>query len=321
MTPGGHTAAPAAWLAGRTVAWACECGVLQVEGKDAVDLLHRLSTNDLRPLKSPRFVRSTVLTTAKGRMVDWCWVVAREQDLLLVTSPGRAGRVHEWLERYTILEDVRSTDVSAGWRTIVVQGLAAHGVTGLSELPTAGSVRELGGGYWWRGLPSATPRLEGLVPAEVASAVLKRVVEGGAELLDAAAVELVRIVNGIPSPSFEFRDEVNPLELRLARTAVSFDKGCYIGQEVIARLDTYDKLTRVLMGFDCASSPPQGAALEIAEAGQAVGRVTSLASWPTGGGVGLAVVKREAASEGEAEIEWLGGRAPVVLRDRPFWKS
>ena len=304
---------------GRTLIGVTELGLLQVSGRDALDLLHRLSTNDLRPLKVERCVRSTIVTTPQGRMVDWCWVLARSGDLLLRTSTGRAPRVKAWLERFTILEDVESVDLSAAWRLIVVQG--EHGATaiGLPSLPAVGEVRDHEGGYWTRGLPASSLRLEGIVPAGEAEALAMRAETSGAVRLDAGVLEIVRILLGVPSPEHEFAEDVSPLELRLAAPAVSFDKGCYVGQEVIARLETYDKLSRVLMGFESPGTMPSSGGLELVREGASLGRVTSAAALPMGGTVGLAVIKREAASEGPADAVGLGGKVAVELKNRPFW--
>ena len=280
-----------------------------------------MSTNDLRPLvKSPGRVRSTVLTTPQGKMVDWGWAVTRADDLLLVTSNGRAERVREWLDRYTILEDVRPNDESSAWRRVTAQGSAVATVVGLDELPGTGTTSERGLEPWWRGLPLSGEVVGGLVPVGEVEALTRRAAGAGAELLDDRGAELRRVANGVPGPEHEFADEVNPLELRLAGASVSFDKGCYIGQEVIARLDTYDKLARVLMGFDSTVSLPAGVELKLTAAERPLGRVTSVVTLPSGGSVGLAVIKREAAAEGEARVEWPGGTAVVQLRDRPFWK-
>jgi folate-binding Fe-S cluster repair protein YgfZ len=105
---------------------------------------------------------------------------------------------------------------------------------------------------------------------------------------------------------------------------VHWHKGCYIGQEVISRLDSYNKVARLLVGFSSSVVLPADAAapLKISCDGRPLGRVTS---WvPTASGcVGLALVKK-AAAEGpmpmEAEIETAAGALPIRLEPRPFWQ-
>ena len=85
-----------------------DAGVLEVRGADRIDLLHRLSTNDLRPLERLNIVTTTVFTTNQGRVVDWSWVLSLPERLLVRTSAGRVNRLAEWIATYTITEDVET---------------------------------------------------------------------------------------------------------------------------------------------------------------------------------------------------------------------
>ena len=86
-------------------------GRLVVSGSDAIDLLNRLSTNDLEQLQ-PGHGMSSVLTTNKGRIIDLLHVLHRGEDLLVLTSPGTQQKVADWIEFYTFIEDVSVKDVS-----------------------------------------------------------------------------------------------------------------------------------------------------------------------------------------------------------------
>ena len=101
---------------------------------------------------------------------------------------------------------------------------------------------------------------------------------------------------------------------------MSWKKGCYVGQEVISRLDSYDKVARYLMGFETAESTAVAPGDRLRRKGTGLGRVTSVAPRPGGGMVGLAIVNREAAGPGVAELETSDGTASVDLMDRPFWQ-
>jgi len=306
-----------AW-ATRTVCAVGEADVLELTGRDAVDLLHRPSTGDLRPLAATGRVVSTVITTAKGKMVDWCSVISRDRGLLLEVSAGRARRVKDWVDHYTILEDVQTTIASDPWRKISVRGEAAARVAGLDVLPPAGEVVERGGVNWVSAAGANVPTLTGLSRAAEVAQVLRSIVAAGAEQMTAAEVELLRIVDGVPSAAHEFLDEINPLELRLASRAVSFTKGCYVGQEVIARLDTYDKLSRVLMGLDIERGLAPEPGMSLFDGEVAVGKVTSVATLPDSGALGLALIDRRHATEHPVCLAQPGG-ATAELVNRPFW--
>ncbi|MBI5511838.1 MAG: hypothetical protein HY903_24040 [Deltaproteobacteria bacterium] len=296
-----------------------ECGLLKVTGRDAVDLLHRLSTNDLRPLAEPGNAAATVFVTPHGKMLDWCFAMRTAAALWLETSPGRAARVQEWIGRYTILEDVRVEDLSAAYRHLVVRGPTA-GATGIPEVP-AGKAVAVGGGVWRRSLEVYGAGADGVVPVADAAAVLARAVASGATQASPAELEIERIDAGVPSPFAEFAGEINPLELRLGPVAVSFTKGCYVGQEVISRIDSYDKLARVLTGFAAPASSVPGVAADVLLGGQPVGKVTSAVKGGAGRVTGLAVVRRERAAAAEVELVWAGGRTPARLEERGFWKT
>lgn len=296
--------------------------VLDVRGRDRVDLLHRLSTGDLRPLGAANRVVSivsTLFTTNQGKVLDWSFVLARPDHLLVRTSPERAVPLAAWIEKFTIMEDVQTVDVSAAWSLIIVHGPNAAAVVGLPALPEPGMVSEHGGALWSLGLTAYGPRLEALVPTEAVAGWTERLHAAGAQRAAPRDLELWRILAGVPSPHHEFKEEVNPLELRLGRHAVSWNKGCYIGQEVISRLDSYNKVARLLMGFDCEAPIAPSETLKITRDGKPLGRVTSLMTGPDGRGCGLAVVKREAAEPGDAQLVTAGATLAIRLVDRPFW--
>jgi tRNA-modifying protein YgfZ len=289
-------------------------GVLRVSGKDRLDLLHRISTNDLRPLASADTTAATVFTNEKGRIVDWVTIVSRPTELWLRTSEGRAPALAAWIDRYTIVEDLTVKDGSAELRHLIVQGDDAVRIAGLGSLPEPGQALAADDAVWIRGLVAYGTRVEALVPTATAEVLLAAMLARGAIRADAAVVEHARLLAGVPSPEHEFKDEVNPLELRINEGVISWTKGCYIGQEVIARLDSYDKLARQLIGFETDSTLGSDAELKLTRDGRPLGRVTSLA-----GGLGLAVVKREAATPGAAEVVGPAGATKARLVDRPFW--
>jgi folate-binding protein YgfZ len=134
-----------------------------------------------------------------------------------------------------------------------------------------------------------------------------------------AALEAQRILRGLGASGHELTEDHNPLEAGL-RDAVSFTKGCYVGQEVVARLENYDKVVRSLAGIEFVpgEGPAPGDALFIE--GREIGRVTSaIAPAGLGRGVGLAFVKhREVALPAQARAGRAEAGRPVRLVPLPF---
>lgn len=285
--------------------------VVAVLGKDALDLLHRLSTQDLRPLARSGDSALTVIANTKGRALDWLRVVRRDEEVLLVCGPGRAPAVSEWIDRHTIMEDVRTAPPSTPWCLV-----------------RAGT----DGGDWAAPAEARWPEVAGggvelLVPASRVEPLWAAARASGVREVDERWLEVRRVLLGIPSQAHELANQPSPLELRLARSSVSFAKGCYIGQEVISRIDSYDKLARCLMGFEgrgaALSRVDRAAAgVELMREGRAIGRVTSLEAIDAEGRLaGLAIVEIEQARPGAAWLSCAGEGCAVELVDRPFWTT
>ena len=228
-------------------------------GPDALDLLHRLTTNSLLDLADGS-ARRTILTNEKGRIIDVLWVLKRSQnELLLVSDAPNATEMMQGIERFTIIEDAELIDESDRLKRWYVFGPNASQVLGevLPELDFSsseiGSIRGMDrteGGTVLALRTDAAGATSWLVIAELAAAdeVVSRLSRAG---LSSAPEELfnhVRIANREPIAGNELTTEVNPLEAGLMHL-IDFDKGCYVGQEVIARLDTYDKVQRSLVGI------------------------------------------------------------------------
>ena len=234
-------------------------GRLKLAGTDALDLLDRMSTNSLADLQPGQW-RDTVLTTGKGRVVDVVTVISLPEHLILLTSPGQEERVAEWLDMYIFLEDCTLESMNHDISILSLLGpeaqkLLREFLPGHMHLPEVGEVAsvDLGGiavTILWTN-PMGVPGYDLLVSSYQAADlwnVLSKCDDQIVVPVGLQALEVRRIENGIGRYGDEYSDAVNPLEGGL-RPLISFDKGCYIGQEVIARLNTYDKVQRKLVGF------------------------------------------------------------------------
>lgn len=301
-------------------------GIVQVSGKDREGLLHRLSTNEMRKMAVGES-RVNIFTNAKGRIVDLFEMLAQEDHYLLLTGSGRAATVCKWIDKYTFTEEVKSVDRTAGYAQLSLSGAQSAGRASeffscdLSSMPAGHFMKTL-----WHGAeilvhhPQAVSvaRLNVIAPADAAAALwhalLTRFIPVGFEVFEA-----LRISRGIPAADHEIVEEFNPHEIGLL-PFVNFEKGCYIGQEVIARLDSYQKVQRQLLGLLCDAAPEDLAGAAVFAASQEVGKVTSAAHAITGQhAVGLAVIRRAFAQpETRVEVRTPRGAATALVKALPI---
>ena len=303
-------------------------GRIRATGVDALDLLNRLSTNEVESLR-PGQGAPTVLTSDRGRILDLLTVLNLGDHLLLLTSPQATEKVIDWIDKYTIVEDVFLEDVTGDTAMISVIGKDATAVLGdLVGLeleffgPYQSALVTVAGGEGCvvrRDLVSM-PRYELVVGREHAEPVWKAAVSAGAVPMGMEAYEVLRVEAGAPSYGEELGEAYNPLETGLWGS-ISFSKGCYIGQEVIARLDTYKKVQKHLVSLRFSPDVRAEVGLGLAVDGRQVGQVTSMVKVPTTGElVGLGYVRREAAETGTTlSLSGNGGAwAKVEAKALPF---
>jgi folate-binding protein YgfZ len=291
-------------------------------GKDALDLLHRLSTNDLTCLPKGAAVR-TVVTSDRGRIVGVITVVGVEPDRLLLLSDAADARpIVEWVDKFTFEEDSRLRDVSGELAQLAVAGLRAGDVVrklagdAAAALERGGCCRSAVLGVEADVVRSDAPGIpcwELIVPAQARDSLLAAAARSGAALGDEAAWDAVRIERGVPVSGHELTEDANPLEAGL-RGLVSFTKGCYVGQEVVARLDAYEKVRRVLTGL--LSDAPLRPGELLSAGGQLAGNVTS-AAWSPGlrRHVGLGYVRNAFAAPG---TQFVAGPGAVTVAALPM---
>ena len=287
-------------------------GRLSVRGDDALDLLNRLSTNDLE-LMRPGGGMETVLATNKGRIIDLLRILHMGDHLLMLTSPGTQDRVVEWIDFYTFAEDITVTDIAPDTSHFLFVGDAAgdalseagFGAWGLTT-PLSHTASETGDGVIVivRTESGSLPAWEVIVPRG------QDIPADGIEKPGTSALEMLRIEQGIPAFPSELNESHNPLEANL-KPHISFNKGCYIGQEVVARLNTYDRVQRFLCRLvveDTITLEP-GSALTVD--GDSAGEVTS--SIP---GFALAYLRKRFYEEGATvQVQHATGSVPATVSD------
>lgn len=252
-------------------------GVLRLTGKDSRDLLQRLSTNDVLKRKVGDVV-DNVITNEKGKILDVVTMIFRDDALWLVTR-GPVRVAGEWIDKMTFREDVQVA--AAPWIVAHVFGEA--------------TLAPMERGFVIKGAVAGVSGTHVIGPAaqvEAAIAALPRMSDD--------AFEAYRVREGIAAYGREITEDHNPHEARLA-AFIDWKKGCYVGQEVVARLDTYKKVQRYLLRLSVTNPVQPGAEVQLA--GEAVGVVTSAAE-----GAALAYVKAAAAEATELTVAGANAR-------------
>ena len=300
-------------------------GCLKATGEDALDLLNRLSTNKVDHLE-PGHWAPTVLTTDRGRIVDLLCVVHAGDHVLLLTSPGQQQPVIEWLDKYTIMEDLEVEDVSQSTAVVALAGVGAGAILGQAEdepdyLPgrvyqaatvSVGGVEAIAVSRPLGDLPC---RLL-IVPGDAAGAVTSALAGAGAVVADADQWETLRVRNGDPAFGSEMGEPYNPLEAGLIG-AIDFTKGCYIGQEVIARLDSYERVQKYLAVLRFSDGADATVGSSLAHEGRTAGTVTSLYRTPGGELRGLGYVRTAAAEPGQTLELQAPASGTATVEDTP----
>ncbi len=285
------------------------CGRLWITGVDALDLLNRLTTNQLETLPEG-LARSTVLTNGDARVIDHLHLAAVDGGLWCLTSPGRAEAVIEWLDLYTFGEDISVEDVSATTAQLTVAGpLATDALAGAGyPVPLPDGTAASGDTVVIASPFGARPVYHVLLPLTQSEGATETL-DGAARRVSAETFEAYRIAQGVPAYGAEFGAFNNPLEARLLGS-IGDDKGCYTGQEVIARLQTYRKVQRLLMSFTSDVPAAPGDALQSGD-GSPAGVVTSACA-DGGGALGLALVASKHAAAGGSLRLASGGEATLA---------
>jgi len=272
--------------------------VLRATGADALDYLHRVTTQDLKAL-APGASAYAAILNAKGHLLaDAHVLVEPDGGVLLVMDPRGAADARPHLERFVIMDDVAFEDVSAALRALPVFGPDAAGRLEVA----ADGLRRLPDGR--RGAPC----LDVLAAPDRAEALRAALLAAGAADLSAEDVEALRILGGVARYGADVDASRLPMEAGLTRAAISFTKGCYTGQEVVLRATARGHLQRGLVQLDLPAGAGPGTPLSAG--GQEVGVVTSAAETPEGR-VGLGYLRRAHWKPGERVH---AGAAEAVVR-------
>ncbi len=221
--------------------------VMRIGGRDARDFLQRLTTNELAAM-SDGDARDTLLLDAKGKTTGLLRLCAREGEFLALVPRSQCDAIRASIEHHTIMDDVRVDDVSGEWAAVSLWDVEASEVLG--ALPREGRWEERlldsTSAIVLRGAVHVGPGVTCLVPAATRTQVLAFCAASGFRAASTEEYDAFRIAHGIADAPNELSEKFNPLESGGA-SLINFSKGCYLGQEVFARLDSQQKVQRVLV--------------------------------------------------------------------------
>jgi len=300
---------------------------LRFTGADRASFLHGQLSNRVEGLAAGACNR-TLQLDARGQVVGEGMLFARERDLFLAVDDRRGPQVRASLERHVVFDDVVIEDLSATNVALTLQGAGAEAAiaralgvppaadrfarypVGDAEVLVAARRRSRSGGFDLHLLARQLPEVVGALR------------EAGARLAGVRALTLARVLAGVPSVAHEGASGALPQELGL-EAALSLDKGCYLGQEIMARIDARGNvrkgLARVRLEGDAEAlvALPAGDARALLSGDRKVGQLGTVVREPHGGWRGLAVVRRDlppdvALTIGDARA-WLdpGASAPA----------
>jgi folate-binding protein YgfZ len=266
---------------------------------EGAGLLDRQVTNDVPALEPGDACYAALLDPKAHIQADMRILRAGPSELWLDTEPQTLEAVLAHLRMYKIGRQVEIADRTSERALLSLIGPRAAEMAARAGEPAKVVPTELGADL--------------LVPAEAAGTVRAALLAAGALQVGEEAAEVVRVERGIPRHGVDFGPDNLPGEAGITERAVSFTKGCYIGQEPVARMYHRGRPNRTLRGLRLAAEAPPGA--PVSAGPKEVGRLTSSVSSPRLGAIGLAILRREVESGDEVTV---GGEVTATVTDLPF---
>ena len=309
--------------------------IIELKGTDSLDFLHRISTNSMKNLNKEE-VKKTIFTSEKGRIIGVSTVLNFESYILLITNALSKQKVMSWLNKYIIGDDVILSDASHRFNLFEVIGPQSESFLSLFVGDTINVVTDntfkVAGADGVLFFLAKLKNEQGLhkywilAEQENGKKLINNMIENKGpfdfNLIGEDAYSTYKIENGIPSDPNELNDNFNPHEAGII-DLVDFKKGCYIGQEVIARLDTYDKVQKHLVGLCFPESVDTNDKFSLLDGQQnEVGVVTSIAYLPKiKKNIALGYIKKSLAVQGTKVSAKNGVKSmEVTVHELPFKK-
>jgi len=273
--------------------------LLQLKGEDRIRFLHNQTTNNIQSLKSGKNC-NTVFVNSTGRTLDLATAYILEDAIWIKVSANRRQFLFNWMDRFLFpMDKVELTDISEQYVLVNLLGKESDDflqTLGFS-LPEANhqslvKFKDISF-YIAQGNELNLPGYTLIIPRDQLTIFQDLLQSQGITQISDRVWEHLRITQGRPMPEQELTEDYNPLEAGLWK-AISFEKGCYIGQETIARLNTYKGVKQRLWGIKLTESVEVGTLIMLE--GEKVGILTSFTDLDSPFGLGY--VRTKAGGEG-----------------------
>jgi len=294
---------------------------LAITGGDRVRWLNGMVTNNVRDLASGRGVYAFLLNP-QGHILGDLYAYNRGESLIVDTEQSQSDNVLAVFDRYIIMDDVVVANLNDTLTGVGVAGPQAGQSLRTAGFDPAGMERLQFKDMTWEGKPVTITRGDNpavdwyeiwLAPGEVA-ALRDALITAGARPVGSSALELLRIASGVPRYGIDIRERDLPQETEQER-ALNFNKGCYIGQEIVERIRSRGAVHRKFSGFVAEAALPQPGT-KVQTDGKDVGEVTSSAALPLEErNVALGYIRREMATPGK---ELLADGVRLTVAPLPF---
>lgn len=295
----------------------CNQGKVQLTGKDAAAFLHNLCTNDVKRL-APGEGCEAFFTNAKARIIAYAWVQCVELEVGVsgywLDVPSALGKtLFDHLNHYLISEVADLTDCTQELGEFHVAGPRAKALVNRS----AGADRAVRA---YRHDRIAAPGYDLLFPTERKSGIFQELLQEGAVPGDAATFEVLRIEAGRPAHGAEIDDTRLAMEVGRTAQAISYAKGCYLGQETIVMARDRGHVNRTLLGLRLTGDTLPAPGVKVFRGEEEIGQVTSSAFSPRAAStLALAFLRRGHQQPGTAvAVAAENGRQPAEVAMLPF---
>ena len=290
-----------------------ERGVVAVCGPDASEYLQGQLTNDVEALDPGEGCYAALLDRKGHMQADMRVLRPAAEEILLDTEPEALGAALRHLQMYSIGREVEVADATGERTVLSLLGPRSADLAGTAALPENACAATAVGGI--ECLAVGTRDGIDLVAATAdAERLADTLLAAGAVRVSPAAAEILRIEAGVPRFGAEMGTETMPAEAGIVERAVNFEKGCYIGQETVARLHYRGKPNRHLRGLRLSAPAEPDAPLWLGE--KEVGRLGSAAVSPAHGPIGLAILRREAEPGATLRVD--EDEVTAEVTDLPF---
>jgi aminomethyltransferase len=256
-------------------------GKLRVTGEDRARLLHALCTNHVQEL-APGDGLYTFFLNDKGRVLSDAYVYNLGESMLLDTEPETALSLAAHLDKYIIADDVVVEDETGRWFTVGLEGPAsAEAAVGIGIRPPAKrcSLVEWGGGFVAQVAETGMPGVRIFIPIDERHKFAARLTAAGIPQAAHQEARVVRLENGKPRYGDDISHRYLAQETQQLH-ALHFNKGCYLGQEIVERVRSRGQVHRHLTPIEVETESPPSPGSKLASDGAAVGEITSAAYSP-----------------------------------------